>query len=116
MGETDEDLVDVAEALRELQVESLPVNFLHPVAGTPLQYQDDLTVERALAGLCMFRLFNPSCDLRAAGGRERKLGALQPLALFAANSIFADGYLTTPGQAAAAARRMIEAMGFAVEA
>ena len=67
-------------ALRELQVESLPVNFLHPIDGTPLEGHDDLPVERALAGLCVFRLFNPACDLRAAGGRERKLGAVQPLA------------------------------------
>jgi biotin synthase len=115
MGETDDDLVEVAGALREMQVESLPVNFLHPIDGTPLEGHEQLPVERALAGLCLFRLFNPACDLRAAGGRERKLGAVQPLALFAANSIFADGYLTTPGQAAASARAMIEAMGFRVE-
>jgi len=115
MGETDDDLVEVAGVLREMQVESLPVNFLHPIDGTPLEGREELPVERALAGLCVFRLFNPTCDLRAAGGRERKLGPVQPLALFAANSIFADGYLTTPGQAAASARAMIEAMGFTVE-
>jgi biotin synthase len=116
MGETDEDLVDVAETLRSIGVASLPVNFLHPVDGTPLAGRDNITVERALAGLCLFRLFNPASDIRAAGGREYALGALQPLALYAANSIFADGYLTTPGQASTGARAMIEAMGFTVDA
>jgi biotin synthase len=115
MGETDDDLVEVAGALRQMQVTSLPVNFLHPIDGTPLGGRDDLTVERALAGLCLFRLFNPAADIRAAGGRERKLGPVQPLAFYAANSIFAEGYLTTPGQAAAAVRATIEAMGFTVE-
>jgi biotin synthase len=115
MGENDDDLVDVAGALRELRVESLPVNFLHPIDGTPLAGRDDLDVGRALAGLCLFRLFNPTSDIRAAGGRERTLGVFQPLALYAATSIFADGYLTTPGQPAAGARAMVEAMGFSVE-
>jgi biotin synthase len=115
MGETDDDLVDAAQALRELRVESLPVNFLHPIDGTPLADAGTLSVERALAGVCLFRLFNPTADIRAAGGRERTLGACQPLVLFAATSIFADGYLTTPGQPAAGAQAMVGAMGFSVE-
>jgi len=115
MGETDDDLIDAAEALRAMAVESLPVNFLHPIPGTPLEEQPTPTVERALAGLCLFRLFNPASDIRAAGGRERTLGPYQPLALYAATSIFAEGYLTTPGQAADGAHAMVAAMGFAVE-
>jgi biotin synthase len=116
MGETDDDLIDAAEALRGMTVDSLPVNFLHPIDGTPLESQATPTAERALAGLCLFRLYNPASDIRAAGGRERTLGAYQPLALYAATSIFADGYLTTPGQAAHGAHAMVTAMGFAVEA
>jgi biotin synthase len=115
MGENDDDVIDAAEALRGLRVESLPVNFLHPIAGTPLGGRNECDVGRALAGLCLFRLFNPTSDIRAAGGRERTLGVFQPLALYAATSIFADGYLTTPGQPAAGARAMVEAMGFCVE-
>lgn len=116
MGETDDDLIEVAHALREMAVESLPVNFLHAIEGTPLERRDELSVERALAGLCLFRLFNPASDIRAAGGREWKLGTLQPLVLYPATSIFADGYLTTPGQAALAAHAMVRAMGFEVAA
>jgi biotin synthase len=70
---------------------------------------------RCLKILCLFRFLNPTSDLRAAGGREVNLRALQPLALYPANSIFVEGYLTTPGQAAQAAHQMVRDMGFAVE-
>jgi biotin synthase len=116
MGESDDDLVDAAESLRAIGVESLPVNFLHAIDGTPLAERPVLPPERALAGLCLFRLFNPSSDIRAAGGRERTLGPYQGLALYAANSIFADGYLTTPGQPAGGAQAMVDALGFTLEA
>lgn len=115
MGETDDDLVDVAVALAALEVESLPVNFLIPIAGTPLGDREPPPAGRCLKALALFRLTNPRAEIRAAGGRERALGEAQGLALFAANSIFVDGYLTTPGQAAGAAERMIEAVGFEVE-
>jgi biotin synthase len=115
MGETDDDLIDVALALRALEVESLPVNFLHPIDGTPLGDREPPGVGRCLRALALFRLTNPRADVRAAGGRERALGAQQGLALFAASSIFVDGYLTTPGQVPAEARRMIESQGFVVD-
>jgi biotin synthase len=115
MGEDDADVVDLAFALRELQVDSLPVNFLHPIDGTPLEGATFLDPVRALKALCLFRFTNPKADIRAAGGRERNFGAWQSLALYPANSIFAQGYLTTPGQHADAAQRMIEEMGFEME-
>jgi len=115
MGETDDDLIDVAFALRSLEVESLPVNFLHPIDGTPLGRREPPPVERCLRALALFRLTNPAADVRAAGGRERALADRQGLALFAASSIFVDGYLTTPGQVPLEARRMIERFGFTVD-
>jgi biotin synthase len=115
MGETDEDLVDVAGALAALGVESLPVNFLHPIDGTPLGERDPPPVGRCLRALALFRLTNPRAEIRAAGGRERCLGGAQGLALFAANSVFVDGYLTTAGQAHCDASAMIEAFGFQIE-
>src|SRR5439155_1115140 len=69
----------------------------------------------ALRAAALFRLTNPRAEIRAAGGRERSLGDAQPLALLAANSIFVDGYLTTPGQAHQDAVAMIESLGFEVE-
>jgi biotin synthase len=116
MGETDDDLIDLAFALRELRVDSLPLNFLHPIEGTPLAQRRELTPGRCLRALCLMRFTNPHSEIRVAGGRELNLGWFQALALYPANSIFVEGYLTTPGQAASAAQQMITEMGFEVEA
>jgi biotin synthase len=115
MGESDEDAVDVALALRELDVTSIPVNFLHPIAGTPLGDRPRTSPQRALKVLAMMRFVNPAKEIRIAGGREVNLRSLQPLALYAANSLFVQGYLTTPGQGFESDLRMIEDLGFTVE-
>ena len=114
MGETRRDRVELAFMLRELEVESIPVNFLDPRPGTPLGHIERISASDGLKALCMFRFVNPSRDIRAAGGREVCLRHLQPLALFAANSIFTEGYLTTPGQGVSEDLRMIAEAGFFV--
>jgi biotin synthase-like enzyme len=73
MGETDDDLVDVAHALAELAPTSLPVNFLIPIDGTPLGDHEPPAVARCLRALALFRFTNPRAEIRAAGGRERCL-------------------------------------------
>ncbi|TMK33739.1 MAG: biotin synthase BioB [Actinobacteria bacterium] len=115
MGERDEQLVDVAFALRELDADSIPVNFLHAVDGTPLEGTHELNARRCLKILALLRLVCPSKEIRVAGGRELNLGSLQPLALYPANAIFIGDYLTTPGQAAEADYRMISDLGFEIE-
>jgi biotin synthase len=115
MGETDEDILDLAYTLKELGVTSIPVNFLDPRPGTPMGERSRLTPLRCLQVLAVFRLIHPRPDLRAAGGREVNIRTLQPLALMAANSIFTEGYLTTPGNEASYDRRMIEDLGFEIE-
>lgn len=114
MGETLEDRVDLALALRDVGVHSIPVNFLTPREGTPFGDRPRLRPMECLKTLAMFRLVHPSVDIRAAGGREMNLGALQPLALYAATSIFTQGYLTTPGQGYSADLAMIQDAGFEV--
>jgi biotin synthase len=114
-GETDQDLIDVAKALRQLGPDSIPVNFLHPIAGTPLEHVHDLTPTRCLKILCLFRFYNPATEIRVAGGREHNLGHLQALALYPANAMFVNGYLTTDGQPADEAITMIRQMGFEIE-
>jgi biotin synthase len=84
------------------------------IEGTPLQRSERLTPRYCLKALAMFRFVNPTSELRIAGGRELHLGSLQPLGLYAANSIFVGDYLTTKGQPAEADYRMIEEMGFTV--
>ncbi|MFD2415488.1 biotin synthase BioB [Amycolatopsis pigmentata] len=115
MGETDDDIVGVALALRELDPDSVPVNFLIPFEGTPLGGRWDLTPQRCLRILAMFRFLFPDVEVRLAGGREIHLRALQPLALHVVNSIFLGDYLTSEGQPGAEDLKMIADAGFVVE-
>jgi biotin synthase len=114
MGERDEDVVRMALELRELEVESIPLNFLIDIDGTPLQRVSHLTPRYCLKALAMFRFVNPTSEIRIAGGRELHLGSLQALGLYAANSMFVGDYLTTKGQAPEADYKMIEELGFTV--
>jgi biotin synthase len=115
MGEADRDIVEVALELRKLEVPSIPVNFLIPIEGNPLQSDGSLTPERCLRILSLVRLANPSAEIRAAGGREGHLRSLEPLALYPANSLFVEGYLTTKGRGPGATYAMIRDAGFVVE-
>jgi biotin synthase len=126
MGESVEDWVELAFTLREVGVESVPLNFLNPRPGTPL---GDDVAKRAEAGdarphlrpqdclkaLAMFRFVHPDVDVRVAGGREVVLDHMQPLALYAANSLFTEGYLTTGGQGTSRDYDMITQAGFEPE-
>jgi biotin synthase len=114
MGEKPRDVVAMAMELRDLGVESIPVNFLNPIEGTPLAGPSELTPNYCLKVLAMFRLVNPSRELRIAGGRELHLRTLQPLGLYAANSIFVGDYLTTKGQLPESDYAMLRDMGFVV--
>jgi biotin synthase len=104
----------MAFALRDLQVESIPVNFLNPIEGTPLAGIRALNPRRCLRILALYRFANPAAEIRIAGGRELHLGSMQCLGLYAANSLFVGDYLTTKGQAPESDYRMIEEMGFTV--
>ncbi len=104
----------MAVELRKLAVESIPINFLHPVVGTPLEGQNDLNPRYCLKVLAMFRLVNPTSEIRIAGGRELHLRSLQPMGLYAANSIFVGDYLTTQGQAPEADYQLIQDLGFTI--
>ncbi|MEE6140667.1 biotin synthase BioB [Mycobacterium sp. 050128] len=115
MGESDADIVDVALALRELEPDSVPVNFLIPFEGTPLGGHWELTPQRCLRILAMFRFAFPDIEVRVAGGREIHLRTLQPLALHLANSMFLGDYLTSQGQPGHADRAMITDAGFVIE-
>jgi biotin synthase len=115
LGEDDDDLLDLAFALRELDVDSVPVNFLDARPGTPLAGRPAVAPGDALRALCMFRFVHPRTDLRVAGGRELTLRGLQVLALYPANSIFTQGYLTTGGATPAADHQLIRDAGFELE-
>ncbi len=115
MGERDDDIIDLALALRDVKPDSIPLNTLHPIPGTPLEHCKNLTPQRCLKVLCLFRFLHPRTEIRIAGGREFNLRSLQPLALYPADSMFVDGYLTTPGQPAPEVWQMIADLGFEIE-
>jgi biotin synthase len=115
MGESDEDIITLAMALRDVKPDSIPLNTLHPVAGTPLEQCDQLTPQRCLKILCLFRFLHPRTELRIAGGREHNLRSLQPLSLYPADSVFVNNYLTTPGAPAPEVWDMIKDLGFKIE-
>ncbi|WP_369823785.1 biotin synthase BioB [Sporosarcina sp. P34] len=115
MRETKQDIISMARSLRELDADSIPVNFLHAVDGTPLEGTSELDPRYCLKVLCLFRYINPSKEIRISGGREVNLRSLQPLGLYAANSIFIGDYLTTSGQENDQDQKMLEDMGFEVD-
>ncbi len=115
LGESEDDLIDLVYALRELEVDSVPVNFLDPRPGTVMAGKERISPTYALRALCLFRFVCPTADVRVAGGREVNLRSLQPLAFYPANSIFTAGYLTTGGNAYSDDMQMIRDAGFEIE-
>jgi len=98
MGESDEDIIDLAMTYRDLEVDSIPLNFLIPIPGTPLGDKHNLTPLRCLKIIALFRLFNPKSEIRLCGGRELNLKDYHDIAFEVANCLMAGGYLTRAGR------------------
>lgn len=115
IGESDEDRVELAITLRELDVDSIPVNFLNPVPGTPVEARSDLTPFSCLKIIAMMRLCHPGREIIVCGGREVNLRDMQSL-MFAAGATgtMAGNYLTTAGRPAEEDVRMIRDLGLFV--
>ncbi len=112
MGETWEDRVDLALALRELEVESVPLNLLNPRPGTPLGDRPKFDPYEALKAIAIFRLILPTQIIRYAGGREAIMGELQALGLQSGiNAMLIGNYLTTLGQSTAQDHQMLSTLG-----
>ncbi|MEY2194305.1 biotin synthase BioB [Neobacillus sp. BF23-41] len=115
MKETKQDVVDMAHSLKALDADSIPINFLHAIDGTPLEGVKELNPLYCLKVLALFRFINPTKEIRISGGREVNLRSLQAMGLYAANSIFVGDYLTTAGQAETEDHKMLLDLGFEVE-
>ncbi len=98
MGESDEDRVDLALTYRELEVDSIPLNFLMPIQGTPLENAPGVTPLEALKIIAMFRFTNPKAELRLCGGREQNLRDFHGMAALMTNAMMVGGYLTRAGR------------------
>ena len=111
MGETWEDRVDLALTLSGLGVNSIPLNFLIPIKGTPLGNRKTLTPKEALIIIAIFRFANPTSEIRLAGGRERILGDYLGMANFMVNAHMVGGYLTRAGRDPKEDLKMVEGIG-----
>lgn len=113
MGESREDRVDMAMSLRELNPKTVPINFLNPIKGTPLEgYEDKIDEEEILKTICIFRLALPHSMLRYAGGRTCRLSKEhQKLGIVAGiNSLLVGNYLTTTGSKSEEDKKMLESL------
>lgn len=115
MKETKQDVVDMAFSLKALDADSIPVNFLHAIEGTPLAGTDELNPRYCLKVLALMRYVNPTKEICISGGREVNLRSLQPLGLYPANSIFIGDYLTTEGQENSDDYKMLKDLGFEID-
>lgn len=99
LGETDEQVLELAFTLRDLGVDAVPLNFLAPIPGTPMEHARSLTPVRCLRIIAIFRYVLPEKDILICGGRELNLGQLHPLVFaFGASGIMTSDYLTTRGR------------------
>jgi biotin synthase len=111
MGEDNRQRVEMAEELRNLDIDSIPLNFLVPIEGTKLENVKPLRPIEILKIIAVYRLYLPDKDIKVAGGREKNLRDLQSFIFFAgANSTMVGNYLTTKGRDGADDLKMIEDM------
>ncbi|MFZ2716660.1 MAG: biotin synthase BioB [Lactococcus chungangensis] len=99
MGETDEQLIDLAFELRELKPHSVPINFLILIEGTKFSNVNTLTPIKCLKILTLMRFIFPEVELRASAGREYHFGDLEHFAFLITDSLFLGDYLTSGGNA-----------------
>lgn len=113
MGETHAQRVELAVKLREVEPDSIPINILHPIEGTPLAEEAPLTREEVLTTVAVFRLIHPRVALRFAGGRDRISPETQREALrVGINGAIMGDLLTTIGSQIAADREMVRECGY----
>ena len=115
MGENNEDIIKVAQELRQLEAPSIPVNYLVPIKGTQFEEMPNLTPDYCLRILCLFRFSNTKAEIRVAAGRELHFRSMEGMSLYPANSLFLEGYLNTKGREALKLYQMIQDAGFEIE-
>jgi len=115
LGETMDQRLEMAFALRELRVQSIPINILSPIVGTPLEHQRVLPPLEILQTIAIYRFILPEARLRFAGGREKSLRDLQAMGYLAGiNATLVGSYLTTSGRTVAEDIQMVLDMGLEV--
>jgi biotin synthase len=112
MGEGITHRIELAATLRELNVDSVPINILNPIKGTPLSHMLPLPPLEILMTIAVFRFMLPDKDIKLCGGKEKNLRQLLPLGIMAgANSLMTGNYLTTTGRDSKLDHEMIVDLG-----
>lgn len=115
LGESRTDRLDLAFTLRDLDVDSVPLNFLHPVKGTALEDSMPMAVSEILRTIAIFRLILPKKDIKVCGGRAVNLRSMQSMIFFAgANGMMIGNYLTRAGQDPKTDLKMIKDLGLRI--
>ncbi len=113
VGETDEQVIELGLALKELQVDAVPVNFLVPIPGTRLGESEPISPLRCLKIIAVLRFILPGADILVCGGRESAMRDMHPLVFYAgASGVMTDDYLTTAGRSLQDDLEMLERLGF----
>ncbi|MEE9524151.1 MAG: biotin synthase BioB [Thermodesulfovibrionales bacterium] len=116
MGETWHDRIDMALALKDIGADSVPINYLTPVDGTPLAGMNTLDPMEALSIISIYRIILPECQIRVCGGRVQTLGELHPLVFLAgADGLLTGNYLTTTGKDCTDDVDIIKKLGFSID-
>ena len=116
LGETPEQRIEMAFALKELDVDCIPINILNPIRGTRLEHQKPLDTDEILRTIAVFRLILPDKVLKFAGGREKALSNDEYRGYAAGiNSMLVGNYLTTSGKTFKQELHNLEAAGFVVK-
>ncbi len=116
MGETPEQRIELAEVLRDLDVDCIPINFLNPRPGTPMAHLKAITAAECLAAVAVYRLMMPTAHIFVMGGREVNLGDSQDLIFRAgANGTMVGNYLTSAGKTPAQVIDLITGQGMSVK-
>lgn len=109
MGETIEDRIEMAICLKELDVNSVPINVLVPIKGTPLETRETLSCHEAIRTIAIFRIILKDKIIKIAAGRESVLKDFQAMAFMAgANGMLIGGYLTIKGREVSEDRKLVE--------
>jgi biotin synthase len=115
MGETPEQRVELAEVIRDLEVDCVPVNFLNPRPGTPMERVRAITAAECLAAVAVYRLMMPAAHVFVMGGREVNLGEQQHLIFRAgADGTMVGNYLTSAGRPPRQVVDLVEGQGLSV--
>jgi biotin synthase len=114
MGEGVTHRIELAATLRKLDVDSIPLNILNPIKGTPLDHLSPLPPMEILMTIAVFRFMLPDKDIKLCGGKEKNLRQILPLGIIAgANSLMTGNYLTTTGRDSKLDHEMIIDLGLA---